>query len=106
MKAQSWQKLLKEKGWLQGDHLVIPAGYTLYFVFNLSSLCGSIKHDQVTEITEEWIAAILPKVRFVESTPCLCYHLWEDISEIKLIPNNAEEANLLLRPADKRSAGP
>lgn len=101
MKAQGWQKLLRDKGWLQGDQLVLPDGYTLYFIFNLASITGTIKHDQVVEVTDTWIAAIIPKTQIGQKSPYLCYHLLEDISEIKLIPNNPGDANFLLRPADK-----
>src|SRR5215467_9895142 len=101
MKAQAWQQLLKDKGWLQGDQLVIPDGYTLYFIFDFESFGGSFKHDQVVEITDAWIAANVPKTRFIEKSPFLSYHLWEDISELQLVPNNPKDANLLLRPADK-----
>ncbi|HZT44075.1 MAG TPA: hypothetical protein VFA07_18065 [Chthonomonadaceae bacterium] len=106
MKAQSWQKLLTDKGWLQGDQLVVPDGCNLSFIFHTGTIYNTINHDQVVEITDMWITASIPKIRFIEKTPCLCYHLWEDLCEIHLTPKDPKEANLLLRPADKTSAGP
>jgi hypothetical protein len=74
MSAQSrrtdkWKSLLKEKGWLEGNRINLPANVEVYIDF---LRCEDRKLAWITEVTDDFVV-------FEPSDRATQYFLWEDI---------------------------
>jgi hypothetical protein len=84
-RAQAWQRLFTQKGWLQGKQIHTPPDIRVYLYFppattdinSIQSIC--LEHE--FQITDDFII-------YRSSPQEEEYYLWEDIQSIRITTNS------------------
>jgi hypothetical protein len=76
MRPDDWKTIFREKGWLQGNKVVPPAGSRTLFINFLDD--RQFGHDQITAITDRYIETRRAGDSY--------WYLWKDLVSVRIMP--------------------